>query len=198
MSNKAISINFIFIILFISQTLLGQEENQGFADRFIVGSSFGYIVQKNPVLKDLVFHEMHWNKEAMISFNRLFYGGIRWHSIFTKGSSFDYFGDSWDKWESYYLVGAFSEIDVIPKFQHRGIIRLGWNYGNYCVCGETDPYRQEGIHYPSISFGGEYYFAKNLAVSIEGETLLMLSKSVPVEAFTRYGIGLKYSILSKK
>lgn len=174
----------------LSSLSINAQTNQKFGDRFIIGQSFGYINQVNEFYKGVIFHELHWDKKAMISLNKSFYAGIRWLSIFTKGDSYNYSEEK----NSYYVVGAFSEFDVIPKFQHRAFVRLAYNYGNYCVCGPENPYKEDGLHYPAVAIGGEYYFTKHLAVSAEAENLFIMRRAANPDNFVRYGIGLKVSI----
>lgn len=175
----------------LSSLIIEAQTNQKFGERLIIGQSFGYINHVNEFYKGVIYHELHWDKKAQINLNKSFYVGIRWLSIFTKGDSFNY---NKDKKDSYYVVGAFSEIDVIPKFQHRAFVRLSWNYGNYCVCGPENPFKEDGLHYPAIALGGEYYFTKHLAVTAEAENLFLINRSLDPDNFTRYGIGLKVSI----
>jgi len=181
---------FLLGLLFFTTSSFAQTD-LGFGDRFILGSSAGYLNHINPVYKDVVYHEIHWDKKAMVSLNPSFYAGIRWLSVFTRGSSVIYQEGQKD---NYYVVGAFSEFDVIPETTHRLFIRLSYNYGNICICGIEDPYKVDGLHYPAIAIGTEYYFTKLLAVSIEGENLLILPRSERPTNFVRYGVGLKMRI----
>ncbi len=187
------------LVLFLCATfVLSGQADQSIGDRFILSSSAAYLPHINPEInrtyKGTVLHQIFWDKKAMVSIHRSFYGGIRWLSIFTKGNSFVYNKEK----EHYYIVGAFTEFDVLPQYQHRAYVRLAWNYGNYCLCGEEDPYKQDGLHYPSIAIGAEYYFTKQLAISVEGENLLTLPRSLKADNFVSYGIGLNYSISGAK
>lgn len=178
-----------------SQFIQAQEStNQKFGERLIMGQSFGYINQVNEFYKGVIYHELHWDKKAMINLNKSFYVGIRWLSIFTRGDSYNY---NQDKKDNHYVVGAFSEFDVIPQFHHRAFVRLAYNYGNFCVCGPENPIKEDGLHYPAIALGGEYYFTKHIAVTAEAENLLILRRSTNPDNFVRYGIGLKVSLSTK-
>jgi len=182
---------YLIFVLFICWVSGHGQSNIGFAERFILGSSGTYISHVNEFDRGIAYHEFHWDKKAMVNINRSFYGGIRWLSIFARGNSILY---EKGRRDSYYVVGAFAEYDVIPLFQHRGFIRVGWNYGNICVCGFEDPYKEDGLHYPAIGVGAEYYFTKHLAVMAEVENLLILTRSVEPDIFFRYGIGLRMQL----
>jgi hypothetical protein len=80
-----------------------------------------------------------------------------------------------------------SRIDIFPE--------ISLNYGNYCTCGNLDPYSQKGIVYISYGFGIDLPIYKKLYLDT-GFHFYQPSFNLEVYskpyAYTQYILGISY------
>ena len=174
-------------VLFVS--LLFVQDTNKLGNRLIVGTSLTYIWETNDDLPN-TYHEFTWNKNVAVNLNKYIYLGISHLNINTRGSIFD---TSKSK-NNYYLTGIFSQFDFLPSKKERLFIEGSWNYGNYCTCGNEDPFREGGLHYLGIGLGYDYPIYKNISLDLSFVGYKPLN-ATDKYTYTQYVIGLNFDLM---
>ncbi len=168
-----------------------------FGDRLIIGSSYTYISNNSYFDKRIKHHEFTLNVDAALNLNSRWYLGLSYKDIRTKGSTISKYKD---KKENYYIVGLFTQYDFLHQNKYRLFAHVSGNYGNYCTCGDEDPYKVEGLHYLGLGMGFDYPLMPWLSIDLSGVGYIPLDKidNSSSYTFTQYVIGLNLDIIRRK
>ena len=181
---------YLLSILYLLILLQAPAQTSGhFGQRLIIGNSVTYIWEPNAAIPNR-YHEITWNKNIAVNINKRIYLGLSYQNIFTRGSSYS----EVDLHENYFLTGLFTQFDFMPKKKNRLFLEASWNYGNYCTCGQRDPYRQEGLQYLGLGGGYDLPLNKFLSLDLSFVVYKILDDVVQKYAYTQYIIGLNFDL----
>lgn len=199
-------LSFCFLLFLLTMgdytKLMGQ--NEGFAERLIIGSSLTYIPTSLSQISEPVYHEFSWTNNIAVNINSYAYFGIEYINLFTKGNAYY---QSEEK-NNYYLVGAFTQVDLLDLTARRTslkenkarlLVELAYYYGNYCECGyNTSPYKVEGLNYLGFGIGGDFPILNWLSLDVTFKSNSIL-KDIPEKfGYNYYILGLNIDIIRKK
>ena len=168
------------------------QEELKFGQRFIVGTSMTYILERNEFLPNN-YHEFTWNKNIAINITKSLYVGLSYQNIYTRGSSVRIKDEN----NNYNIFGAFLQYDFLPLRKDKLGIELSWNYGNYCTCGSDDPYKNDGLNYIGIGGGYERPITKLISAEVGFYLYDIIGKVENKYAFTQYIVGLNFDLINK-
>lgn len=181
----------ILLIAFIlaGTNHLNAQSTPTFGSRFIAGTSLTYILHKNE-FDPFRFHEFTWNKNVAVSLSKNIYLGFGYQNIFTRGSVVSNF----EKKLNFSTVGIFIQLDFMPKVKNRLFLETSWNYGNYCTCGNGDPYKKEALNYLGIGGGYDHPIGKYLSLDLSFISYNILDKIDRKYAYTQYVLGINLDL----
>lgn len=198
-----LSLCILFCLLAMGSSSMLQAQNQKFADRWILGSSLTYIRFSDGPLAESVYNEFSWTNNVAVNINQFVYFGIEYINLFTK-----YKGYQIEEKNKYYLVGAFTQIDVlelagiytnIKERKGRFFVELAYYHGNYCECGFNSlPYQVDGLNYFGFGFGADYPILDWLSIDVAFKSNYNLADISEKTAYNYYILGLNIDIVSKK
>ena len=172
-------------MLFLNLTYAQKE----FGKTFIVGTSLTFIpdYNNNPSVSNYNYFEYTWNLNAAVSISKRIFTGVQALTIFTNGSRVEN--------NTYYIIGLFGQFNFIPKQKFRFFAELSINTGDYCTCGNFDPFRVEDLVY--LGWGGGFdlplkFITKNLYLDLSFISYLILNDIDDKHGFTQYIIGINY------
>lgn len=202
-------ITLLFFAMIYLFPLNGQVQSN-FADRLIIGSSLTYIwdfsqtTQASPTPK---YNEYTWNNNIALRLSRNMYFGLSYLNIYTNGSIIQ---RNQNKWNHYSIIGLFTQYDLEDTFrriaklpQHertsyrRAFIEISGNLGDYCTCGQEDPYRHKNLFYYGIGAGYEFPIINSVYLDLSFMSYYLTIKNTDKYAYTQYVIGINY-IFEKK
>jgi hypothetical protein len=175
----------IFLILFQVLTYSQKE----FGKTFIAGTSLTFIpeIENDPLLSQYNYFEYTWNLNAAVSISKRIFIGVQALTIFTNGSRVEN--------NTYFIMGLFGQFNFIPKQKFRFFAELSINTGDYCTCGNLDPFRVEDLVY--LGWGGGFdlplkFISRNLYIDLSFIAYLILNEIENKLGFTQYIIGINY------
>lgn len=176
----------ILILVLLSFSLQAQNE---FGKSFIIGTSLTFIpnYQKNYTSSDYNYYEYTWNLNAAVSLSKRVFIGVQVMTIFTNGSRIEN--------TNYSIVGLFGQFDFTPKKDYRLFLETSINLGNYCTCGDFDPYKKEKLSYWGWGGGVELplrFLSSKLYLDLSFITYLILNDIENKYAYTQYIVGINY------
>lgn len=186
-------IEVIIFFLFLSFNLNAQNDLK-FAQRIIIlGNSLTYMTEYNDAIPAR-YHEFTWNKNISINITPNIYTGISYQNIYTSGSTVNISSNK----NKYHLVGVFFQYDFLPKVKNKLFVETSWNYGNYCTCGNKDPYEVKWVNY--IGFGGGYELPLNDIISLDLSFILyrIIENIESKYNYTQYVVGLNIDLINQK
>lgn len=149
--------------------------------RIVVGSSLTYIWDT-----EIQFKEYTWSLNAAINPIRNLYLGINLLNIWNDGRTYPLTHSR--------LAGVFAQYRL-SKHQKVGFYpELGYYRGNYCTCGELDPFQKRNLQYLSIGGGFGWKIYRGLELETAFFVYHILNR-IPVGkyGYTQYVIGLNYA-----
>jgi len=160
-----------FFVFIIAMTLLiqasaqnnnSQQQQQGKA---VIGTSMLPLLWDD----DPYFFEFSWTLNAAIPLNK-FHLGTNFYLVHTRGG--------WSGQNNYYyLAGVFSQYNFLkPKYKSRLYAELSFNTGNYCTCGNRDPYRKDGLYYIGIGGGWDIKLSERWHIDLAFLSYNILNK----------------------
>jgi len=174
------------LLLLFHNPIISQSD---FGKTFIVGTSLTFIpeIENDPSLSQYNFFEYTWNLNAAVSISKRIYTGVQALTIFTNGSRVEN--------NTYFIMGLFGQFNFIPKQKFRFFAELSINTGNYCTCGNLDPFRVENLVY--FGWGGGFdlpmkFLSKNLYLDLSFVAYLILNDVENKYGFTQYILGINY------
>lgn len=176
---------FIIVLLFFSFPLLTQTLQ--------IEASYTYIWDVNSFDKELRYGESTINSNINVGFNRHKLG-LQILKIYTKGSTFRY--DLLNENNDYLLLGLFYQYNLFNSKKYKFFPEVSVNYGNYCTCGDADPYKLDNLIYLGFGLGLDINVYKNLFVLTGFHSYQPVSSSIKEisYAYTQYvlGLGLRF------
>lgn len=166
-----------------------QIQKETFGDQLILGTSLTYIPNFK---KDAYrYHEWTWSVNAAVNLSQRWRFGL--NKLFLRSHGTRVSTDNFN------LFGPFVQYDFIQKGKYRAHGETGFYWGNYCTCGNSDPYKQSGLHYLSFGGGFEYAFYKNFSVEL-GLLIYKIIDRIEIYnyGYTQYILGINYYLFSEK
>ena len=138
----------ICIIIISFKTVFCQEKNNYFGERLFVNINATHLRDKIGFYHK--YDESSLNLQASMRILRSIYVGVDMYTIFTNGTSVPP--------RNYFIKGGFIRYEFIQKRKYLLFINMAMLTGDYCTCGNLDPYRKKGLSYLGIEFGGNIFF----------------------------------------
>lgn len=180
----------IFLCVFSTKASFSQETKQNyFGKRFFTNVSGTYIFDKQNIYHR--YNEYTLNVQASTQLMKSIFIGVETLSIFANGTSITP--------NNYFIKGGFLRYELMQK--KKGIIFLSTSFlnGDYCTCGNLDPYQKNNIYYIGIEFGGNLYFAKSSFYINGALSIHKILNDIPLKySYNIYKIGLGYSFGKKQ
>ncbi len=202
-TNITVFIGSILLLLCSFSSLVMAQNKMKIGERIIIGNSLTYIWETNDLIPN-TYQEFTWNKNIAVNLTNTLYGGISYQNLFTNGSIVS----ANQVKNRYYLAGVFVQYDFLPAKPNRLIAELSWNVGNYCTCGDGDPYEfvnannnaNETLNNSNvlnyIGVGGSYEIMLHqfLALELGFYNYNILGDVKEKYNYTQYIIGLNFDI----
>lgn len=99
-----------------------------------------------------------------------------------------------EQWEHYLLVGAFGQFNLVNTPRVRLYPELGIYRGNYCTCGQNDPYRIPFQWYRSTGASMSIRLVPTLYLELGFYGHKILGELPGKYGYTQYIIGLEWQI----
>jgi len=163
-----------------------------FSQRFEYLTSFTYLFQYGQY-KEFKYKEYTWYNSISINLNKSFYFGLQYLNIFTNGSIIE----KQNTKTHYYLFGMKMLYDFLPHYEDKLFIETSINIGNFCTCGDYDPYKKRDLYYFGLSFGYDYPIFKRLALRFGFSNYVILNKIEDKYNYTQYTLGLNFNLGKK-
>ena len=182
------------IVFFLFLTLnLNAQNGLILGERLIIGNSLTYIWETNDDISSR-YNEFTWNKNISINLTPTIYAGLSYQNIRTKGSIINNSSTT----KNYQLIGAFFQYDFLPKMKNKLVVEASWNYGNFCTCGNEDPYKENGLNYIGIGGGYEVPLSKIISLDLSFIAYNILEEIDSKYSYTQYIIGLNFDLINKR
>lgn len=183
--------NSLFVYLFFFATTLFSQSK--FGERIILGTSLTYVFNTIDGM-DTYYHEFTWNKNIAVNLNKRMYLGLSYLNIYTRGSAY-YFDQPKNQ---YSMAGVFFQYDFLPKRKNRLFGEVSWNLGDYCTCGNRDPYQQDQLHYLGLGAGYDLPIGKFISLDFAAIGYIILGKQTDKYLYSQYVIGLNFDLIRDK
>jgi len=176
---------------------LFQKTDTFHSNDLVIGAAGTFFPSKGggvpPEVNDSASYFMHEGTLTLnvgYDINKFFRTGLKSMTIFTKSS---YSGR-----RNFWRGGPYLQFDFLGKKRGRLFLETGVYYGNYCTCGDYEPYRKKGkgLTRLAIGGGGSIPLGQNLYVDLSILSFPVLGKlenNGKVFADGKYNIGLSYS-----
>jgi len=174
----AISMNFL--------ACFSQKKESYFLKSLVFGTSLTFKWDGSAFNSDF-FQEYTWHMNGGITLHKQAIIGIQTLKILSKSGS--------KAWNSSYIYGFFTQYDFFPKQKFRLFSELSINRGNYCTCGNFDPYTVENLNYLGYGFGFDLPISSHsdkLVLDVSFYNYLILNDIDAKYNYTQYIIGLNY------
>ncbi len=179
----------IILLLIKNSELLAQK--QDWNRNLSIGSTITYFQNQSPDFGTYLYHEWTLRMNASIRVMKRYHQGIDYLKIYTQSVI--------SGKNQYSLLGVFSQYDIL-YLDNRGRIwgELGYYNGNYCKCGNGDPYLKNNLSYLSLGAGVDYKLYKFLYINFgfQNKTILNPLK-VHKYAYNLYVLGLNVVLEGK-
>ncbi len=190
-SNRIFYFRATTLFLIIQTVILSTQAQHGqyFAKNAILGSSltWKWTDTSDPAVF-YRFNEYTWNVNIAVSLNKKMYLGLQLLNIYTKGSN--------QSLEKYKIYGVFAQYNLLRRTDHRFIVETSFNRGDFCTCGEFEPYRKNNLFYWGIGMGYDLPIIKKilpgLYIDLSFINYFLLSQVESKYNYTQYVLGLNY------
>ena len=91
----------------------------------------------------------------------------------------------------------FYQYDFLKNSKHELYPEVSLNYGNYCPCGNLDPYKKEGLVYFGYGMGFDVQLIKNLYLDLGlhyYRPIRNVENEGNIYAFGQYILGFSYKL----
>ncbi len=176
---------YLIALLFVAFTSLSHSQI------FKPSISYTVISEFNDTDKSVRYVEKTLNLNMTYEIRSAHKLGIQYLNINTAGSSFTFS----KKKSKYFLVGILYQYDLLSKSKIDLFPELAINYGNYCTCGNKDPFQKNGIIYISYGFGIDFPIYKNFYIDTGFhfyQPSFNLDDVSYSYAYTQYILGISY------
>lgn len=136
------------------------------------------------------YHEFTWATSALIKLSKYYRVGLDFKKIFTRarlGGNHDYF-----------LLGLPNQLTFLHQPKFFLYATAGPYIGNYCTCGEDNPYKVKNLWY--LNYGGGFNLRINekFRANLGFTNANILTKTPGRYNFTQYLIALEYQLFMKE
>lgn len=183
--------NISLILLFLlTKISFSQETNQNyFGKNFFTNISGTYIFDKQNFYHR--HNEYTLNIQAGVQIFKPIFFGVETFSIFTNGTSVNS--------SNYFLKGGFLRLEALQKKQGVLFFSTSLLNGDYCTCGNQDPYRYDNLYYLGIEIGVNIYITKSLFYVNMAFSINKILNDIPLKYnYNIYKVGIGYSFGKKK
>jgi hypothetical protein len=174
---------------FNSQKLPKSNEQLRFGQRFLYGTSLTYIPQFVSY-SDLVYHELTWTNRISVNVGKSIYLGLHYLSIYTSGSIVN----NSKSISSYNVFGIKATYDFLPSYDDGLFLESSFNLGNYCTCGNLDPFLHPKLYYWGLGLRYDYPLLKRLALNVGFTNYVILNRIADKYNFTQYTLGISINM----
>lgn len=94
--------------------------------------------------------------------------------------------------DNYFMFGNFVQYNFLPQRKGRFFVEAAIRYGDYCTCGDTDPYKFNNLWYIGWGFGGSIFLFQNLYLDIAFSSNIITNSIKEKYSFNHYTLGLEY------
>jgi hypothetical protein len=173
------------LALLIALPAFAQEadSSKGFRPFVRIGSSLTYIWNNE---NNGIHHEYTLNLNASLALSPRWSAGASVLRIWTRR-------DLSPK-NQYVMAGLFGQYNITIDPKVRLYPETGIYRGNYCTCGDVDPYRSSNIWYWSMGGGASFALRQNLHFEVGFVNYQILSRITDKYNYTQYIIGLEYHL----
>lgn len=188
--NKIVNCIASIVLCFLSTlTLFSQEKHQNYFGKSLFTNISGtYIFDKQNIYHR--YNEYTLNMQAGIQILKPIFIGFEALSIFTNGTSVIS--------NNYFIKGGFIRYEVLHKKQGVLFFNTSLLNGDYCTCGNQDPYRYDNLYYLGLEIGGNVFFAQSSFYINTSLSINKILNNVPLKYnYNIYKIGIGYSFGKK-
>jgi hypothetical protein len=156
--------------------------------------SYTYLFDRKPDFPEVGLHELTLNLNLLYEISPNFNLGLQYLGIRTHGSAYTYS----EEWRKFFMAGMLVQYDMLPRNKIELFPEVSINYGNYCPCGQFDPFEHAGIFYFGYGFGADIPLSKRLFIDTGlhfYRPISDLSQFNGVYAYGGYILGLSYRLL---
>jgi len=170
-----------------AQNILPDKEKKGL--QFKIGSSLTYIWNSDSPFHS--YREFTWNTNIAFSYFRKLWFGVQVLPILTRRE----YATAITK-RNYTISGLFFQYNFIDSDILKVYGETSINYGNYCTCGNDDPYRLEELFYLGIGAGFQFpmkFISDKLSFEFAFFNYVILNKIQFKYNYTQYILGINYT-----
>lgn len=96
--------------------------------------------------------------------------------------------------DQHHLWGGYVQYDLLSERHMRVYPELGLHRGNFCTCGDLDPYRLPGIWYLSMGGGMDIRLIGDLYLELGFYNYHLFTDAPRKYNYTQYVLGLTYVV----
>ena len=183
---------YLALILFFSSISLFGQSDTHFGKQIIAGSAFSYIPNAGFESYEINHIEFTWTNNVSVSLSKRFHVGLEHKMIFAEKSNL---GDN--PYEDYYMIGAFTQIDILEIKNFRTFGQLGFDFGNYCPCSpQKDPIIQDNTSYISGGLGLNYRISKYFSLDVSSSFSYILKRvDFDPRLYSNFSLGVNYDFI---
>lgn len=169
-----------------------QRQNSGFWNRPILGTSLTYIWENSSANSGLpgtfpyLYQEYTWSLNLAYPLSKRWAVGLDNKLIWTEST--------FSARKNYRITGAQAQFNLTPSTPNRLFLYSGLYQGNYCTCGEGEPYRKDNLMYWGLGFGWNVRLSNNIYLDLGFENFEMVSREPGKYNYTQYIIGLDFHL----
>jgi hypothetical protein len=175
----------VMLFFLLSRVSFSQDERQNyFGKNFFTNISGTYISNKQSFYH--LYSERTLNIQVGIQILKPIYIGVETLSVFTNGTNV--------KPNNYFIKGVFLRYNLLQKRKNILFLSTSILNGDYCTCGNLDPYRENNLYYLGIEIGLNTYIAKSLFYFNATFSVNKILNEIPLKYnYNIYKLGFGYS-----
>jgi len=178
--------------LFLARPAYGQGQ---FAKSLTLGTSYTYIWNRTelaPNFRPITYREFIWNTNIALEVFPKWHLGFMYLHVNTISEV------NTIRRQQHNIFGLFSQYDLYTTEDNwRVFAEVQYAYGDFCTCGNLDPYREQDIHYLGLGLGGEVPISKRWWLDLAAYSSLILNDIPSKYNFTQYVVGINYKLIAK-
>lgn len=158
---------------------------------FIFSTSLTYIpdvetINGVDVSDKFNYHEFTWATSALIKLSKYYRVGFDFKKIFTRARVR---GNN-----NYFLFGLPNQFTFLHQPKFFLYATAGPYIGNYCTCGEDNPYKVKNLWYLNYGVGFNLRINEKFRANLGFTNANILSKTPGRYNFTQYLVALEYQV----
>lgn len=185
----------ILCLVAVPCLLLSQEKEMKYGKSVVFGSSITFIPDNESTTPGILsnklsYHELTWATNVSVDFSKYFRMGVDLKKIFTRSLL--------NGRNNYYLLGLPGQFKFLHQPKFFLYATAGPYIGNYCTCGEDNPYKVKNLWY--LNYGGGFNLRINekFRANLGFTNANILTKTPGRYNFTQYLIALEYQLFLKE